>query len=153
MILRSHKSPPSSPSQPLIHDDSEYDKQLFRKIPTYETMRNILEAFGSVSKTTGDILPEYSFTKRDMRIQQTCAKLTELRSELEEYYHVSKAHVYLDCITESKAITILRHFIRPFHFYLLSKERYSSGVKYTCYTLCQRRPIVTNTNVVVKIGG
>jgi len=141
--------PPVAPSSRT----EDYDKQLFRRIPTYDITKKVLSTFGAVYSLTGEVRMEYSFRKRDMDTMRTCERLSHMRKELEEFYHVSKARIYLECITESKAITILRHFIRPFDIHLISKERYNCGTKYTSYTLCRRKPIVTNTNVTVKIGG
>lgn len=144
---------PNVPSVVSSHKTEDYDKQLFRQIPTYDITKKVLSTFGAVSNTSGEVRMEYSFRKRDIDTMRTCERLSHMRKELEAFYHISKARVYLECITDSKAITILRHFIRPFDIHLISKERYNCGTKYTSYTLCRRKPIVTNTSVTVKIGG
>lgn len=108
--------------------------QLFKKEPDQEIILNILNCFGYQNFLEID----QPFCKKDLKSKNTVKKIEKLKGDLEKYYIPCKAKLYLKKkLTEKKAITILRQFLKNDGFYLAYWETYVDGVKTTYYQIKQ----------------
>ena len=104
--------------------------QNFKNIPDMKIINILLETFG-----LNDLNDDRSFTKEHMKDINTVEKINELIPKLSEYYLPCKCKIYLQNITEKKAITILRQFIRNFNYKVISFEKSVKGTKIMIYRL------------------
>jgi hypothetical protein len=114
--------------------------QLFKINPDAAIIQTLVEAFG----LTGIDDSRY-FTKDNMTESNTIVKILEMSRQLTEYYLPCKSKIYLQNINEKKCITILRQFIKPFHYQCLGKEKSLSGKKHMTYRISvdERQPQVS----------
>ena len=104
--------------------------QLFRKYPSDEIINKVLSTF-----MISDIDDQKTFSRVDMKYINTCEKLQNLKSELEEFYIPCKARTYLVFLDEKSALTILRQLIKTRNRILISHEKFSNGHKTTLYSI------------------
>lgn len=104
--------------------------QLFCEEPTAEFMNDLLKCYG-LSSMNDNI----EFSKTDLVENKTVDKLEEMLHELIMYYLPCKARIYLDVITEKRAITILSQFIKLFSYRLARKERIINKKKIIFYKI------------------
>ena len=104
--------------------------QLFCEEPTEEFMNELLKCYGL--KSMNDNI---EFSKSDLHENKTVDKLEDILHELIMYYLPCKARIYLDVITEKRAITILSQFIKLFSYKLARKERIINKKKIIFYKI------------------
>ena len=104
--------------------------QLFRKMIPNEMLIKILACYNLKSLSDSKI-----FTKHDLILHNTVKRLYEIRETLLQYYLPCKRHLYLNIITLSKCMTILRQVIRLYNYKLNKSEKYISKKKTTAYQL------------------
>ena len=63
------------------------------------------------------------------------SKINQIKDELKEYYILCKGNIYMNNITISRTITILRQFLKTIKYTLTSKERYINSKKYLFYSI------------------
>ena len=103
--------------------------QLFCKTPDNIILEKIFEAFN-----LENIHDTRVFTRKDLIKNKTVEKLN-LIPELQNYYLPCKAKIYLDVITEKRAVTILSQFIKLFSYKLARKERIINKKKVIFYRI------------------
>lgn len=108
--------------------------QLFRQKVETETLIKLLSCFGLI-----DLEDKKIFSKYDLCQQDTVNQLQDLLPELQSYYLPCKAKIYLDNLTEKKALTVLKQVLRIHGYYLLSKERNMNNKKVILYQLMGER--------------
>ena len=104
--------------------------QNFKNNQDIKIINVLLETFG-----LNNLTDERSFTKEYMKDINTVTKINTLIPTLSEYYLPCKCKIYLNDITEKKAITILRQFIRNFNYKVISFEKSVKGKKIMIYRL------------------
>jgi hypothetical protein len=104
--------------------------QLFVKHVTTDILQVVMQAFG-----LGGLDDRRSFSKLDMQEMGTVEKIRELVPQLRDYYLPCKARVYLENITEKKAITILKQMLRLHAHTLMSRERNARHRKVILYQI------------------
>ena len=104
--------------------------QLFCEVPSEKFMTEFLKAYGiqSMSDT-------HEFSKGDLVELGTVDKLVDMIPELIMYYLPCKARIYLNEITEKRAITILSQFLKLFKYRLLRGERIVNKRKIIFYRI------------------
>ena len=106
--------------------------QLFKKNPSNELFKKVLESFGLV-----DLDDKRSFSRKDLKYIKTVDKINSIKSELEECYLPCKARTYLNGLNEKNVITILRQILKTRNHSITSREKYMKGSKFIIYTLCK----------------
>lgn len=104
--------------------------QLFRKRVDTELLMDIVTCFGL--STLND---RRCFSKQDLMQEHTVDKLQHIIPMLEEYYLPCKARVYIDDMTEKRAITMLKQVLRLHGYFLMSRERNLNNRKIIYYQL------------------
>ena len=104
--------------------------QLFRKNPDKEIMNKILKCIN-----LQNLNDTRFFTKKYLAEIEACKKIEDIKSDISTYYIPCKSKIYLNNLNEKKIITIIRHFIRYFNYFLFSKEKYMNGTKYIIYQI------------------
>ena len=104
--------------------------QLFKINPDIKIINSLLEAFG-----LSDLEDTRYFTKQNMIESQTVTKINDLIKKLNDYYLPCKSKIYLNCLNEKKCITILRQFIKSFHYKCIGIEKSFNGHKCMTYRL------------------
>lgn len=95
-----------------------------------EFMNELLKCYGLNSMNDN-----IEFSKADLYENNTVDKLEDMLHELIMYYLPCKARIYLDVITEKRAITILSQFIKLFSYKLSRKERIINKKKIIFYKI------------------
>lgn len=80
-----------------------------------------------------DLEDKRMFCKYDMVEHGTVKKLTELKDQLAAYYIPCKSRLYLENLTEKRAITVLKQVLRLYNFCLWSKEKNHKNKKIIFY--------------------
>jgi hypothetical protein len=104
--------------------------QLFCEEPTMDLIIELLKCYG-LSSLNDNI----EFSKADLCENKTVEKMEDMIHELIMYYLPCKAKIYLDVITEKRAITILSQFIKLFSYRLARKERIINKRKVIFYRI------------------
>jgi hypothetical protein len=104
--------------------------QLFRKIPTDEIIKKVVEAFGFRS-----LHDRRCFSRTDLIKLKTVSKIKELKTELEMFYLPCKGRTYLNDLNEKNVVTILRQLIKTQGYTICSREKYCKGDKFIIYNL------------------
>lgn len=104
--------------------------QLFRKRVDTDTLLQVIRCFGVQS-----LADKRCFCKSDLVEIGTVANLTALVPTLEEFYLPCKARVYLEGLTEKRAITVLKQILRLHGYFLASRERNFNNRKVIFYRL------------------
>jgi hypothetical protein len=104
--------------------------QLFNNTMEDEVLLSLLSCYGL--KNLDD---KKAFRKQDLVSRKTVEKINDIKHTLAQYYLPCKAKLYLDCMTEKKAITVLRQVIRLYGHHITSKEKNISNKKIIFYTL------------------
>jgi|UniRef100_A0A6C0BR62 hypothetical protein len=104
--------------------------QLFCEEPTMDLIIELLKCYG-LSSLNDNI----EFSKADLCENKTVEKMEDMIHELIMYYLPCKAKIYLDVITEKRAITILSQFIKLFSYKLARKERIINKRKVIFYRI------------------
>ena len=99
-------------------------------MPTEELCLQVLSTFGLTSFS--DI--RY-FTRKDIEIANTVAKMKELVPTISPYYLPCKARSYLSDMNSKNVVTVLRHFVRIFGYKVQSKGKYIKGEKFIMYNV------------------
>jgi phage antirepressor YoqD-like protein len=115
--------------------------QLFKDKVSDDVLAKLLDAFG-----LKDINDDTVFTKQDLVTYKTVDKVLAISEQLEQFYLPCKAKIYLDDITESKCITVLRQVLKLFQVKLISKQKYINQKKCTIYMI--QKQVDTNTFTV-----
>ena len=105
--------------------------QLFTKKPDTEIVNELVKIYGFSNLEDTN----HKFSKKDLEQINILVKLLQLKDRLEEYYIPCKRRVYMNDITISKSITILRQFLKTVEYTLLSQEKYISGKKMIVYSI------------------
>lgn len=104
--------------------------QLFSKKPTADSIIPILNLYNiSALEDTK------SFTKKDLSQFETVKKINNNLTLFTDLYLPCKAKIYLNDLTEKKAITILRQLLKLFKHNLKSTEKYFQGEKMIEYNI------------------
>jgi hypothetical protein len=104
--------------------------QLFVKRIEPELVVKLLNCFG-----LQNLDDHKSFTKHDLIANQVSVKVEELLPELSQYYLPCKARVYLNNISERRALTILRQVVRLYDHFLSAREKNINSHKVIVYQL------------------
>jgi hypothetical protein len=104
--------------------------QLFCEEPTMDLLIELLKCYGLNS-----LNDNIEFSKADLCENKTVEKMEDMIHELIMYYLPCKAKIYLDVITEKKAVTILSQFIKLFSYKLARKERIINKKKVIFYRI------------------
>ncbi len=104
--------------------------QLFKVKPDSYIIAKLLSAFG-----LEELEDSRFFTKQNMAECDTLKQVLDLCEELSEYYIPCKRKVYLENVTDKKCITILRQFIKSYHYKCMGIERSIQGKKQMTYRL------------------
>jgi hypothetical protein len=104
--------------------------QLFRTPVDEPVLHRLLMAFG-----IRDLADRRVFSKHDLVFMRTLDMLREdgVLDALREYYIPCKARVYLDDVTEKKAITVLKQVLRLHDHVLIARERNVNNHKVIFY--------------------
>tara|TARA_B110001469_G_C9605639_1_gene301104 strand:- start:137 stop:529 length:393 start_codon:yes stop_codon:yes gene_type:complete len=105
--------------------------QLFTVLPDIDIIIILLETFGLSSLQDTNF-----FTKQTLVDNDTINKYIDIHDKLQTYYLPCKKK-YLDNKTNKGCITILRQFIKPHGYTLVSKERYIKREKMCVYRLIE----------------
>ena len=119
--------------------------QIYSSQPSDELFQKIIEAFGLTEIDT-----EQSFTRNNLRNNDTLAKLTNLIPYLKKCYLPCKARTYLNDLTYKNIITVFRHTLKTRGFTVLSREKYSKGTKYIHYRIINYK--IKNAMPKIKIN-
>jgi hypothetical protein len=104
--------------------------QLFCDIPEKQFMIEILQCYG-----IKDFDDNHEFNKSDLVELNTVNKIIEIFPELVLYYLPCKARIYLDNITEKRAITILSQFLKLYEYVLIREEKIINKKKIIFYRI------------------
>lgn len=104
--------------------------QLFCEEPTMDLLIELLKCYGLNS-----LNDNIEFSKADLCENKTVEKMEDMIHELIMYYLPCKAKIYLDVITEKRAVTILSQFIKLFSYKLARKERIINKKKVIFYRI------------------
>lgn len=116
--------------------------QLFIKKVELDVLMDVLSCFG-----ISDLSDKRLFSKIDIQYNETVRKLEELKPILTAYYLPCKAKVYLEGLTEKRAVTVLKQILRLHGYYLLSKERNVNNRKIIYYQLINEKDKQTTTQM------
>ena len=105
--------------------------QLFRKKPDDELINKLVYLFGFKNITDTD----YKFSKNDLQQLNIIDKINNVKEELSNYYIPCKRKIYMNNITISKSITILRQFLKASGYTLHSQEKYVNCKKFLIYKI------------------
>lgn len=117
--------------------------QLFVKPIDMIMLESILYCF-----TLSSLNDKKMFSKTDLAEWRTVQKLQAITDVLRTYYIPCKARLYLDNLTEKKAITVLKQVLRIHGYALASKEKNIKNKKMLYYQLTSRSH--KDQDVVVK---
>jgi cobalamin biosynthesis Mg chelatase CobN len=104
--------------------------QLFKKNPDAEFVLELIKAFNLSSFDD-----KREFTRKHMERDNVVESLKKYIEEIKQHYIPCKIHLFLEDLDEKKAITILRQFIRPFGYKIISREKYFEGTKMLLYRM------------------
>jgi hypothetical protein len=104
--------------------------QLFRKRVDTETLLQVIRCFGIKG-----LADKRCFCKSDLVEVGTVASMQALVPTLEEFYLPCKSRVYLEDLTEKRAITVLKQVLRLHGYFLASRERNFNNRKVIFYRL------------------
>lgn len=104
--------------------------QLFGTLPDEDFLVVLLNCYN-----IRDLTDTHEFTKGDLIEYDTVEHLNEIIPELVMYYLPCKAKIYLNEITEKRAITILAQFLKIFDYRLMREERIINRKKIIFYNL------------------
>lgn len=104
--------------------------QLFCEIPDDEFMKNLLNCYGIT-----DLNDNHEFNKIDLVELDTVNKLIDFIPELILYYLPCKAKIYLQDITEKRAVTILSQFLKLYDHILMREEKIINKKKLIFYRI------------------
>jgi hypothetical protein len=124
--------------------------QLFYEIPSIETLSQLLKCFGLRS-----LHDSREFCKTDLVELKTVSELVEIIPELALFYLPCKANIYLNDITEKRAVTILSQNLKLFEYRLLRDERIVNQKKVIYYKLQKMEDTkiqISNNNVEVDFN-
>ena len=110
--------------------------QLFRKKVDIDTLMMVMRCFGLTGLTD-----KRSFCRSDLMDIHTVTNLHDMVSTLEEFYMPCKSKVYLENLTEKRAITVLKQMLRIHGYFLASSERNSNNRKVIYYRLMNEMDI------------
>ena len=104
--------------------------QLFKINPDLNIIKLLLEIFG-----LDDLDDSRFFTKKNMIDLNVVQKINDNYKLFNNYYLPCKSKIYLKNLNEKKCITILRQFLKSFHYKCIAIEKSSDGKKYMTYRL------------------
>jgi hypothetical protein len=110
--------------------------QLFKEKVPEDLLQDILSAFG-----LRDIHDDSCFSKAHLEGIDTLEKMKRLRDSLIRYYLPCKAKVYLNAMTLSKCITILRQILKLYQVKMISKQKYINYRKKTIYMIVKNNDV------------
>lgn len=116
--------------------------QLFIKRVDQETLKELLKCFG-----LKDLNDKHMFSKYDMMQYRTSEKVMSLKPTLAQFYLPCKARVYLENITDKRALTIFKQVLRLFGYHLSSKEKNVNGSKIIFYRLTSDAEVEHNPSM------
>jgi len=115
--------------------------QLFIVKPHINLINKIIKAFGlnNINDTT-----EFSYLDMDNNNHNTLNILHNMKKELGDCYIPCKRKIYVDNMnmntTNNKtAITIFKHFLKPYNYDLYSREGYVNGYKCMLYKIITKK--------------
>jgi hypothetical protein len=104
--------------------------QLFCELPSEEFLLKLLTVYG-----IHGLNDTHEFCKGDLIELNTVDKLVDMIPDLIMYYLPCKANIYLNDITEKRAITILSQFLKLFKYRLLRGEKIINRKKIIFYRI------------------
>ena len=104
--------------------------QLFCEIPSEICLIQLLKCYG-----VQNMNDTHEFNKGDLIELKTVDKLNDFIPELIMYYLPCKAKIYLNDITEKRAITILSQFLKLHDYKLLREEKIINKKKIIFYRI------------------
>jgi hypothetical protein len=102
--------------------------QIFRTLPSDELVDKVIKAFGL--RGLSDRSP---FSRKDLALNGTVKKLTDMMGELEAVYLPCKSRTYLHGINEKNVTTIFRQLLKTKGHTIESQEKYMKGQKFIMY--------------------
>jgi hypothetical protein len=81
----------------------------------------------------------YQFTKESIEKKEVCHQMQRFLPQLQKYYLKCKHEKYLQSITISKYITILKQILKPYAYFISSQEKYIYGKKQILYTIQKKK--------------
>lgn len=121
--------------------------QLFKSKPPFNLVLKICLYFGIDLE---DLSKKNSFTKNELVKIDIESKFPELEDALKQYYIPCKCKIYLNNITISKSVTILRQILKLYNFKITSNESYNNSKKYIIYVITQNENKQLTNNGVIK---
>ena len=121
--------------------------QLFKSKPPFNLVLKICLYFGIDLE---DLSKKNSFTKNELVKLDLESKFSELEDLLKQYYIPCKCKIYLNNITISKSVTILRQILKLYNFKITSNESYNNSKKYIIYVITQNENKQLTNNGVIK---
>ena len=121
--------------------------QLFKSKPPFNLVLKICLYFGIDLE---DLSKKNSFTKNELVKLDLESKFSEIREALKQYYIPCKCKIYLNNITISKSVTILRQILKLYNFKITSNESYNNSKKYIIYVITQNENKQLTNNGVIK---
>lgn len=108
--------------------------QLFLKRIDEDLMLALMKCFGLAGFDDRRI-----FCKMDMANMHTTEKFIEILDRLKTFYIPCKAIMFLDHVSEKKAITVLRQCLRTYDYVLKSVERNHKNKKNIFYSIISKQ--------------
>ena len=121
--------------------------QLFKSKPPFNLVLKICLYFGIDLE---DLSKKNSFTKNELVKLDLANKFPEFEEALKQYYIPCKCKIYLNNITISKSVTILRQLLKLYNFKISSNESYNNSKKYIIYVITQNENKQLTNNGVIK---
>ena len=121
--------------------------QLFKSKPPFNLVLKICLYFGIDLE---DLSKKNSFTKNELVKLDLESKFSDLRDALKQYYIPCKCKIYLNNITISKSVTILRQILKLYNFKITPNESYNNSKKYIIYVITQNENKQLTNNGVIK---
>tara|TARA_Y100000591_G_scaffold318255_1_gene328945 strand:+ start:2289 stop:2672 length:384 start_codon:yes stop_codon:yes gene_type:complete len=121
--------------------------QLFKSKPPFNLVLKICLYFGIDLE---DLSKKNSFTKNELVKLDLETKFPEFEETLKQYYIPCKCKIYLNNITISKSVTILRQLLKLYNFKISSNESYNNSKKYIIYVITQNENKQLTNNGVIK---
>lgn len=119
--------------------------QLFNEAITHDVLLQLMSCFG----LTG-LNDRKSFKKHDLVSKKTVQSIKNMKHILDQFYLPCKSKLYLENMTEKKAITVLRQVLRLFDYHIASRERNINNKKIIFYTLESDKEVEKNATQIQR---
>lgn len=103
--------------------------QLYSKIPPIDLVKDIIKLYG-----INDFDEHYYFSLKDLEENNIIEHIKPFNIILQGYYRKCKWS-YITDVTLKKTITILRQLTRIYNYKVVSKEKFTHGIKIILYNI------------------